>query len=698
MRISSKILLPGSLFLLLAVLITSVIGYVNIAQETNTVMRVTTSNLLHDLSHELIAAEQERVKLHNALDRDYLRIARAIAYAVEHHPDLEISGHMTDMAEELQVDEIHIIDGNGIIISGSVPEFFGFDITSSDQSREFLPMLSDKNFELAQDPAPRGMDGVLFQYIGVPFQDRPGFLQIGVQPSELQEQMDSNSLPAILAGHVHKDGSSVYLLSPESLKVLYHSNPLKAGVDLSGFDFARTMAEEGMGEMEYTYENEKFFASFKLQDEGILVATVPTAAYTGRLVSLRRTLVLTGALSLVILVLLMLFIIRRIVSPLHSVSRSLHEIAAGEADLTQRLETGAQDEIGEVARSFNLFMEKIQLFIAELQNAVVHVKHIDNQLSESTVTTADVTENINSSIQRLEGQLRALNDNISENASAMEQIAVNASSFDRLISTQSSLVEDSTAAIVEMIASLENVGRITSLKMDSIVSLKKIAGDGKQQVNRTSAEFSAVVEKITRIQEMSNTINNIAAQTNLLSMNAAIEAAHAGDSGRGFAVVAEEIRKLAETASTSAGAINELINQITSDVDETSASFSGTLTAFDSVVREIESTVSAFSEIENAVDELRSGGQQIMNSTEEINRVTHEVYQGSTEIHRGIGDSNTALSTIEESSVDVSRSIGDINQKSSAVMEAMNKVKDLGAELSGITGQLAEQFNKFTTR
>lgn len=697
MKITLKILIPIAFFLTLAVSAVSFIGYRKIASEIDKVMRVTTQATLEDIAFEYETVENNTKTLVKSLNSNYLRIAHSLAVTIQSDPVFLETRVLQNLAAEIGIDEIHIADREGILYAGSVPGFFGFDFASGDQSTPFLEILDDPDYELAQTPQTRSIDGVLFQYIGVGIPDGSGFIQIGMQPTELQELLEASNLQVIIERFHYKEGGYSYVIDPIQKTCTHHLIHDRIGADMTQFDFANTILEMENGSFIYTYEGVEVFTSFKMTHAGILITAVPTESYSKSLTPLLVSMILTSLFSLFFLMALMTVILRQIFSPMRNVSSSLRDISSGDADLTRRLKIKSRDEVGDVADSFNAFIENLQKMVSDIQEAVIQTEHIKDDMLCSTQITADSTEEINSNICSVETRLMEMNTHISDSANAMEEIASNTISFDNIISSQAGMVEESTAAITQMIASLNNVGQITANKKSSTRALMNIAEKGKKQIDTISKEFAVVVNKITSIQEMADTINSMASQTNLLSMNAAIEAAHAGEAGKGFAVVADEIRKLAETSSSSSGTITNLIKDITTGVNNTSDSVNSTIKTFDSIVQEVDSTVNAFYEIEDSVSELTVGGKQIMVSTEEINNVTSEVSNGSTEIQKGIDASNHSLMTIRETSAGVAAGVKDIFEKASRVTDAMKELQKTGEDLDRITNDLSDKFSQFTT-
>jgi len=437
-------------------------------------------------------------------------------------------------------------------------------------------------------------------------------------------------------------------------------------------------------------------------DSGKVFAAIGADISADKIDLVKRKTLLFFALSIIIAIavasLVSIIITRQIVKPIAYMSHSFKEISEGDGNLAIQIDITSRDEIGDVAHSFNSFIEKLNFLMIEVKTAIIGTDKVKQNVLSSTEETTTAIEEISANLKSIENQIEILDSNISENVTTIEEVTQNISSMDDQIINQSAMVEQSTASITEMIASLNNVNKVAQNKKESTMVLSKVAHEGKDLIQETASKFQSVVSYISQIQEMATTINNIASQTNLLSMNAAIEAAHAGDAGKGFAVVAEEIRKLAESASVSSSSISQLIKNITDSVLETDKNVVSTKEAFEKIANEVSDTVNAFSEIEASVRELNTGGQQILESTSQINEITVSIKNGSNEIKSGTQIMLSSSSEIKDVSDRVRSGMSESSIGTQEIVKSMQFMMNLSHDLSEIVEELKSNFSRFQTK
>ncbi|HUW49480.1 MAG TPA: methyl-accepting chemotaxis protein [Sulfuricella sp.] len=308
--------------------------------------------------------------------------------------------------------------------------------------------------------------------------------------------------------------------------------------------------------------------------------------------------IMAVALGLMIPVILFiyLFITRSVTMPLQKVSHGLCDIAEGEGDLTRRLEVEGTDEIGETAIAFNAFMDKLQAIIREVQASTDHVLSTAASLASVSVQVAANSRQQSEEAYDMATKVEIMTFNIDSVAGQAEQVqAVSAESSN--LSTHGSGVIHSAAA---------EMGKIT------------------EAVNESSAIIQDLGQQSNQISAIVNVIKEIADQTNLLALNAAIEAARAGEQGRGFAVVADEVRKLAERTSKSTQEITEMIGKIQH----------GTAMAISSMeagVERVNVGASLAHQAEEAINQIKSGVQQVVEAVSDISVALKEQSQTNTE-------------------------------------------------------------------
>ena len=380
-----------------------------------------------------------------------------------------------------------------------------------------------------------------------------------------------------------------------------------------------------------------------------------------------------------------------------NIGSHLKRLAETDADLTVSIPLKLKDEIGMVAGYFNDFVTQLRELMLELKHVIDETVNVENNIFSSVGETNSAVEHISGSLDTIGEQVKILDGETEENLASIEEVTHNISAVDDQIIRQSSMVEESTAAITQMISSLNKVNTVAHKKRQATLALTKVADEGKEQIDATSSAFNTVVENINQIQNIAATINSIASQTNLLSMNAAIEAAHAGEAGRGFSVVAEEIRKLADSSRESAVQITQIIKGITHSVIETDENVKSTARAFEMLAAEVSDTVNAFSEIEQSVEELDQGGQKILDSSNNINDITLSIRQGSNDIKQGTANMLNSSSKMRDASRSVAKGMSDARASIQEIVTSIQMMVSMSGELNSIVEELQQNFGRFRT-
>ena len=502
--IRGRILLPSIIVLSVLAMLVSITVYSLQSNTLEDFMRFTTQTKLDELTTRLDRLDDTVATLKASQASNYLRIARAVSQAIAADPGILETGRITALARAIGVDEIHVTDGKGVLRWGNVTGFHGFDFATSDQTRPFMKILTDPSFELAQDPTPRGADAILFQYISVARRDRPGIVQIGVQPKELQTLLAEESIGAIFKGITVGKAGTVTAVGADGL-ILGDTDPGRIGQDLGKEDYYTRMRSAGKGELFYETEGTRRFACFESREGNLIIASIPTEEFLGSLSSL-VAMILGAAVAFVLaFTALMLFILSRIISPLRKGVAFADELKSG--NLSADLDVRRTDETGILAESLRAMLQSLREVVATVQAQ-------SNDLAGKSAALASSSQE--------------LSQGATEQAASMEEVS----------------------------ASLEEMGSNIKQSATNAESAKTIAAQIAVDAKSGGSAVAEMVGAMRTIVEKTTIIEEIARQTNLLALNAAIEAARAGESGKGFAVVASEVRKLAERSQLAAGEIN----------------------------------------------------------------------------------------------------------------------------------------------
>ncbi len=399
-----------------------------------------------------------------------------------------------------------------------------------------------------------------------------------------------------------------------------------------------------------------------------------------------------GVITVILSVILFL-IIRALRKRMESFSSITKEIADG--DLTRTIDSSTRDVLGKLADNFNRVIDSLKTILIEVGQAASKSsktgKHLSAQIEETLSATTEISANIGS----IRNQINTLNDEIASSSTAVEEILANVTNLSNQIDNHAAAVNQTSTAIEEMTASINSVSRIAGDKKAATDSLVEITNLGEQKVETTNEIIKDVSNSVDAMQEMIAVINNITSQTDLLAMNAAIEAAHAGEFGKGFAVVADEIRKLAESTADNAkqisGTLTELIDKINKALEYSSASGK----AFVNINEEVKEVVNAFSEITAGTDELATASNEMLTTVISLRQISEEIRQGSGEMKLGAENINKSILSIKDISEETLGGINEIASGAEDINVAVDKISRVSIQNTSDISKMKEGVNNF---
>jgi len=363
--------------------------------------------------------------------------------------------------------------------------------------------------------------------------------------------------------------------------------------------------------------------------------------------------------------------------PLRSAVLALENIASGEGDLTQRLSEQSKDEIGQLGHFFNQTIGKIGALVGSIRNTTVKLRQNGETLATQMDETASALNEIHANIDGMKQKTVNQSASVTETEATIAQIVQNITRLNGLIETQAGSVSQSSSAIEQMVANIRSVTETLARNAVSVDQLALSAEKGTTSMDEVASLISTIAHESDGLLEASTVIQAIANQTNLLAMNAAIEAAHAGDFGKGFAVVADEIRKLSEDAGEQARTISTVLNNLKELIDQGSIASVGAQDQFQTVFKLSQMVKNQEGMIKNAMDEQNIGGTQVLESIQQISEITGQVKEGSSEMLQGSTEIRTEMHRLAEVTDDMRSSMNEMALGTNQINTAANHINDL---------------------
>ncbi|PIE97336.1 MAG: methyl-accepting chemotaxis protein [Treponema sp.] len=528
-----------------------------------------------------------------------------------------------------------------------------------------------------------------------------GVLSINVSAERLKNLIEDITLAE--TGYCYVIGKTGNVIGKMDMKYVFDQwNTIKkaqkdpAWEGLAEIDRA-SLKPEASGIGKYTFNKEQIIAGYaNINSTGWgVIVRAPIKEFQIEINELKYKAIIMELIMLLLAVFIVHISARKIAHPLQNLAKSLKAIAQGDGDLRVRLPVKGNDEITDVSLYFNETIEKIAVSVKSVIKTSGTMEKMGQTLSRSMTETTNSINQISTSIERVKSQVQNQSTGVSETSSTMEEILRTLGQLNKRIESQAASVTQSSSSIEEMLANIASIGRMLDEGNTLAQDLNNKTSTAKNVSRSANEEVVRIGQKSEALLDASQMIQNIASQTNLLAMNAAIEAAHAGESGKGFAVVADEIRKLAEEAGSQGKSIALTIKETTDIIDDIIDSGSKTESVMENAFDLVARTLEQIEHIVSAMREQEQGSKEVLTALKNINDITYEVQGGSTEMLQGSEEVAKEIRDLDELTRQITYSMNKMATGAVQITNAVQDVNELTQQNQENIEVLTEAMGKF---